>query len=193
MILPFLLGVGVTVGVALAVGSAVRARPGDDPVPEGQAPSCAPGLVFFGPDPGSRASAAIDAGTGALGFSHVAIQGCEVGPGGVPLLVDCTPGRGVHRRPESDYGDRPRGRLLLTGPGAGELYGCSRARVGADYGPFPGDGGFMCAQVALDCLPAHLRERVRAMGRYSGPGGVVSPNQIAAAFGVRPGRVVVVS
>lgn len=192
MILPFLLGVSATVGVALVVSSAVRARPADAVDPEGQLVACAPGLVFFGPRADSVASRAIDAGTGGLGFSHVAVQGCEVGPGGVPLLVDCTPGRGVHRRPESDYGDRPRGRLLLTGPLAGELYGCARAKVGADYGPFPGAGGYLCAQMALDCLPAELRTRATSAVRFAGPGGIVSPNQLAASFGVRPGRVVVV-
>lgn len=190
MIWPFLLGVGATVGVALAVGSTFAGRPIDEISPEGQVAACAPGLVFFAPGD-SVASRAIDAASGGYGFSHVAVQGCEVGPGGVPLLVDCRPGSGVHRRPETDevYQGRARGRLLLTGPAAAELYGCARARVGADYAPF--DGGYLCARLASDCLPAELRARVAAAAQYAGPVGMVSPNQIAAAFGVRPGRVVI--
>lgn len=189
MIVPFLLGVSATVVTALAVGNTLRARPVDQPTPEGYAASCAPGLVFFAP--ASDAGRAIDVATGSYGFSHVAVQGCEVGPDGEALLVDCQVGRGVHRASEETYGDRPRGRLLLTGPAAAELYGCARAKVGADFAPFRDSGAYLCGKLALECLPAELQERVRAQSRYAGPAGMVSPNQVAAAFGVRPGAVVI--
>lgn len=191
---PFLIGVGVTAtGAALIASSLRRAPDAESATPEGQVAACSIGLVFFGPGR-SMSSRAIDAATGGLGFSHVAIQGCEVGPGGAPLLIDCQAGYGVHRRPESDplYSGRPRARALLVGPGASEMYGCARAKVGADFAPSGDRGGYLCSQLALECLPASLRGRVADFSRYAGPGGVVSPNQIAAALGVRPGQIRVV-
>jgi len=184
----FLTGAAVALAGATVGARALRRQRGERYAAAARDPRCEVAIVLFAPaDP---AAVLIDRTTGSLGFSHAAIQGCEVTVEGEPLLLDCQAGLGVTRRPESVYGGRRRSYVVLLGPAAAELYGCARARVGADFAP-AGDG-YLCAQFVAGCLPADLRRRVEGARSFAGPGGIPTPNQIAAAFGVRPGQDVVV-
>lgn len=186
----FLLGVGATVATAAAGAAAFRRRQREHLEPVARDPACATAIVLFAPD-GSVGSRAIDATTGRLGFSHVALQGCEVDADGRPLVLDCQVGEGVTRRALSAYDGRARSTVYLPGPAAAEAYGCMRARVGLDFNPGRRDG-WTCGQIITDCLPGELRGLILGARRYAGPGGLVSPNQIGAAFGARPGQDVVI-
>lgn len=176
----FALGAGVALAGVAAASGAMRARPGPLLRAAGYRPQCTTSIVLYAThDVPSRV---IDAGTGSLGFSHVAIDGCEVDAQGRDLIIDCTRVHGVRRRPVSVYENRAQVRVELTGAPAWELYGCARAKLGLDFDP-SGRSGYLCAQLVHACLPMGLRRRVESFRDYAGPG-VVSPNQIAAAFGI---------
>jgi hypothetical protein len=178
-----LLGAGLTVAV-LALGrghgeglSAAAIRP-----------SCGVSIVLVEPDAVSRI---IDAATGGHGFSHVVVDGCEVDGEGRPLLIDCQPGLGVARVPESTYAGRGRVRVWMPLCEGRELYGCVRALVGQPYDllglvmPKQGlAGGLICSQLVYECLPRRLQALVPPWPRDR----PVAPNDLARAFGARPGR-----
>lgn len=181
MIVPFVLGVATTIGAI----SFARRRPGmERHSVAGYDPTCAVSIILFSAI--DKAGGVIDSNTRGAGFSHAAIDGCEVTDDDEPLLIDARPGHGVFRRPLSDYEPRPYGRIVLVGNEAAEFYGCARARVGLPFDPLYSN----CSQLVYSCLPRHLQVRVDAAARFRGPGGMVSPNQLAHAFGACVGCVV---
>lgn len=161
-------------------------RPGPEPAGERDGCEVSVLLVVTGPYAGSRL---IDQLTGGLGFSHVAVDACEVDAAGVPLVIDCRPGMGVSRRPLSEATEGRgvvRARLPLVE--GRELYGCLRGRVGLG---FDGvglvrstaiGGGLVCSGLVWECLPARLRARIPAPADRP-----VAPNDFARAWGARPG------
>lgn len=181
---------GAVAGVVLTVAALAALRGPGQPGSEvaGIRPSCGVAIVLFSPE--GLEERLIDAASGGLGFSHVAIDGCEVDPAGAALLFDCQPSLGLLRRPEADYGQRRRARVWLPWCEGRELYGCVRGRLGLPYdalglvvpktGPV---GGVVCSQLVFECMPAALRERVPPWPS-SRP---VAPNDLARAFGVTAG------
>ncbi len=187
----FLMGAGTAIGSTFMLSRALRRQEREAIDAVGRDPACEVAIVLFGAD-GTVASRGIDAVTGGLGFSHSCLMGCEVDDQGDALLIDCRPGRGVYRSRLAVYDGRVRSQVILTGAAAAEMYGCAKGRVGADFTPENSADGLLCSQLIASCLPRDLASRVAGQRRYSGPGGLVSPNQIAAAFGVPPGQDVVV-
>lgn len=184
--LGFLLGVGVTI-TALAL---VRGRGEGMPVAEIR-PSCGVSVLLFEPDDSSRV---IDEITGGYGFSHVALDGCEVDEQGRPLLIDCQPGIGVARVLADSYDGRGRARVWMPLCEGRELYGCVRGRVGQPYDllglVWPSEGlesGLICSQLIYECLPQRLQALVPPWPRDR----PVAPNDLARAFGARPGTSIV--
>lgn len=186
----FAMGAGAAIAGTFALSRSMRRKERNAIEAVGRDPTCEIAIVLFATD--SPVGEVIDATTGNLGFSHCVLKGCEMDEQGRPLLIDCLPGRGVHRAHASAYEGRRRSNVILTGAVAAEMYGCARGRVGADFTPENNGKGLLCSQLVASCLPRDLASRVAAQRRYSGPGGLVSPNQIAAAFGARPGQDVVV-
>lgn len=187
----FLMGAGTAIGSTFMLSRALRRQEREALEAVGRDPACEVAIMLFGTD-GTMVSMGIDATTGGLGFSHVCLRGCEVDDEGDALLIDCRPGRGVFRSRLAGYEGRVRSQVILTGAVAAEMYGCAKGRVGADFTPENNAEGLLCSQLVESCLPRDLASRVAGQQRYSGPGGLPSPNQIAAAFGVRPGQDVVV-
>lgn len=160
--------------------------------PAGFRSSCGVSIILVAVD-GDMVSRAIDAASGRRGWSHAALDGCEVDEDGTPVGLDCYPGRGVQRRPISEIvGGLPFARIHLPLSEGAELYGCVRGRVGAPFdvvglilGPAAHSTGFVCSQLIYDCLPMRLRDLVPKPRRRH-----VAPNDLAAAFGVTgPGEV----
>lgn len=152
-------------------------------------PSCPVSIVLF--EPVSLRGRALDEATGGQGFCHVVIDGCEDDPHGRPLLIDCHPGLGVGRVLASKYDGRPRARVLLPAAEGRELYGCARAHVGLPYDALglvvPADGpthGVICSQFVYECLPLSLRELVPPWPATR----AIAPNDLARAFGAKPGH-----
>lgn len=181
MIIGILIGIVGTLTALFASRGGSKAPPSVQPR---QRDRCGVSIVLFGAGPDVE-SRMIDLATGGRGFSHVALDACEADERG-PLLIDCRPGEGVHRRPLSDYGDRPRVHVYLGATEGAEVYGCIRGRIGAPFdtlglvAPRTGPGrSVVCSQLIDECLPARLRDRIpRRAGR------TVSPNDLAAAFDV---------
>ena len=175
---PFVMGVGIA---AMGVAATRQRRRGNGVPLAGRRPACTVAMVLFAPDD-TVSSHAVNAYSGAGGFSHVALDGCEVGHDGEPVLLDCRPSYGMHRRPWSEYSERPHAMVLFDGDTAAELYGCARAKVGQRFDV----AGEHCAGALVECLPRAVQLRVEAA-----PGamfGMVTPNQIAAAFDARVGH-----
>lgn len=181
--------IGVFLGTlaALATVGAVALSAGGDVRPGikvyGFRESCCYSILFVAPS--GLEGRAIDRITGSLGYSHVVFDSCEHDALGNPVVIDCTPGQGVHRRPLSDYDGRPRSAAVLTRAEGAEVFGCLRGRIGMSYdllglvktsGPA---AGMTCSQLLAECLPA----RLRAMVRYS-QSRPVAPNDLARAFGL---------
>lgn len=185
MIGALLLGSMATGAVILAArGVANRRAP---QTPPRRRDRCAVAVVLFVPD--GQEGEIIDRATGRRGFSHAALDGCEVDEAGRHVLIDCQPGRGVHRRVAETYGERPRVYCYLGREDGAEAYGCARARVGEPFDPVglvvprTGPGrGVVCSQLVADCLPARVRQRIATT-----PGRPISPNDLARAFGAEPG------
>lgn len=185
---------GVLIGVGLTLAALTLGRGRGAGAPVGALrPMCGVSIVLF--ERGDGEEVLIDLATGKHGFSHVAIDGCEASKSGQPLIIDCKPGLGVARRPESDYGQRRRVRVWLPLIEGREFYGCARGRVGQPYDliglVLPNGGpadGYVCSQLVYECLPERLRERIPAWPS-SRP---VSPNDLARGLGaVRGGGDVV--
>jgi hypothetical protein len=64
------------------------------------------------------------------------------------------------------------------------LYGAARSLLGATY-DVAGGGGYVCSEFVTSCLPEALAKHVRAHKLYQAPGGFITPNQIAVAFGIQ--------
>lgn len=150
-------------------------------------PACGVSILFFEP---GESSQWIDQATGGHGFSHVAVDGCEADAEGRPLLIDCKPQLGVARVLGSTYDGRRRVRVWLPLCEGREFYGCIRGRVGTPYdlldlvAPNKGlAGGLVCSQLIYECLPQQLQARVPPWPRHR----PVAPNDLARAFGARPG------
>lgn len=183
-----LAGAVVGVGLTLAVLTLARGS-GQGLAVGGIRPACGVSIVLFEAD--DLESRIVDAATGGLGFSHVAVDGCEVDEQGRPLLIDCRPGLGVARVLEAEYEERRRVRVWLPLCEGRELYGCVRGRVGQPYdalglvvpntGPV---GGVVCSQLVYECLPASLQARV-PISWYTGRS--VAPNDLAKGFGATAG------
>lgn len=183
-----LAGAVVGVGLTLAVLTLARGS-GQGLAVGGIRPACGVSIVLFEAD--DAEGRLVDAATGGLGFSHVAVDGCEADEQGRPLLIDCRPGLGVARVLEAEYGERRRVRVWLPLCEGRELYGCVRGRVGQPYdtlglvvpktGPV---GGVVCSQLVYECLPTALREQVPAWPK----GRPVAPNDLGRGFGIVRGE-----
>ncbi|MBI2120222.1 MAG: hypothetical protein HYT94_01200 [Parcubacteria group bacterium] len=147
----------------------------------------------------------IDGLTGGFGYSHAAIDCCEKdAETGEPLMIDITLSNGVHRTPLSTdkYNGRKRMRIELSAEDCEEICNCMKRKVGAtfdwtDFWKEDGEGdpdGTVCSQTIFECLPPHLQDKIREAGNNMDLGfwgklnkshnpGLVSPNQIAQAFG----------
>lgn len=183
MIAGLLLGATAMAGAMLAARGRSNARART--ITLRQRDRCAVAIVLFVPT--DAEGRIVDQATGSAGFSHAALDGCEVDDTGAPVLIDCRPAHGIHRRRVADYGVRPRVYLYLDPRAGAETYGCARARVGEPFDalglvlPRTGPGrGAVCSQAIAECLPARLRDRIA-----TAPGRVASPNDIARAFGAR--------
>ena len=142
-------------------------------------------VLVGGPIFGSRTFAqALDVTSGYLGFSHCYIDAFERDAKGVPLVIDCLPAQGVHRRPASTYDGRDQVRIVLPGALGAELYGAARSLLGATY-DVAGGGGYVCSEFVTSCLPEALAKHIRTHKLYQAPGGYITPNQIAVAFGIQ--------
>lgn len=156
------------------IAEAVHARGPSAEASARAGPSCTISVLLF--EPAGVSGQIIDRTTGGRGFSHAAIDSCELGPRGEHLVIDCSPGRGVGRRPLAELGaGRPYVRVILPITAGAEVYGCARARIGQ---PFTSE--LVCSQLVWECLPASLRPP-KPQGRP------VAPNDLAAAWGARPG------
>lgn len=176
--IPFL--VGAVAGMAV-VGASGRAS---SPTAAQVRPQCGTSLVLF--RPAGPVGRAIDRATRRRGFSHVAIDGCEVDGHGHRVLFDCAPTMGVHRRRLANYRGRTRTRVWLPLAVGREVRGCARGMLGRPYSlsRLVGlqDLGQICSEFVMSCLPQPLSSRIRL--RY---GETVSPNDLAHFFGAVPG------
>lgn len=184
MVVGMMMGIGGT----LAALAALRGRGSPGVAAEGVRPACGVSILLW--EPTSIEGRIIDAATGGVGFSHVALDACEVDAEGTSLVIDCRPALGVTRVPLRDYGDRGVTRVWLPLVPGRELYGCIRGRVGLPYdalgvvlpktGPV---GGVVCSQLVFECMPPSLRKKVPPWPS-SRP---VAPNDLARGFGSVPG------
>lgn len=184
MLMGMLMGVGATV----AVLASLRGQGSPGAVVDGVRPACGVSIVLWEPD--SIEGRIIDAATGAVGFSHVSLDACEVDPYGAPLVIECRPALGVTRISLHDYGQRKATRVWLPLTPGRELYGCVRGRVGLPYdalglvlpktGPV---GGVVCSQLVFECMPESLRKQIPPWP----PSRPVAPNDLARGFGAVPG------
>lgn len=169
--------IGFAVGclATLAIGTIVRGtRPVSPPV-VGFDGTCEVAILLYRAPPQSL----VDAHTGGLGYSHVALEACERGPHG-PMVLDCRPGLGVARIPRARaLAHRRVDRVPLPATWAAETYGAARAQVGQPF--TPGHDGVVCSTWLYGALPLEARHHVDRFRRYS-CAGLVSPNQLAAAF-----------
>lgn len=179
-----LAGAAVGVGLTLAVLTLARGSGQRGPAVGEIRPACGVSIVLF--EANDLESRIVDAATGGLGYSHVAVDGCEADEQGRPLLIDCRPGLGVARVLEAEYGDRRRVRVWLPLCEGRELYGCVRGRVGQPYdvlglvvpktGPV---GGVVCSQLVYECLPTTLRGLIPGWPKER----PVAPNDLARGLG----------
>lgn len=173
----------LTAGGLLARSMATSTPPTD---PHGLREACDVSIVLVQSD-GSAASKAIDAASGGLGWTHAALDSCEVDENGRHVGIDCRPGYGVARRPMADIvRGHPTARLRIPFPWGPELYGCVRGRLGLAYdvlglalGPGGRRSGLVCSQLIWECLPIPLRQRITVPRHRP-----VAPNDLARGFGV---------
>lgn len=181
MILAF---AGILAGAAIVEAVGQR-RPGIKGTHVERSPGCSVSILLLATSQKPHAIVA-DRSTGSRGFSHVAWDACE-SAGGVAYGIDCRPGHGVHRRPLEEIIDGRRAVRIYLPPHEGaEAYGCARGMVGVPYdgialfrGPGSSRRGTICSELIYECLPEALKARIRLPS-----GRPLSPNDIAAAFGV---------
>ena len=145
--------------------------------------------------PVDEQSAKIDAASGGHGYSHVAVDAGEMRTEDLaPLVIDCVPFKGVHRRPLTDYGDRDRTEVELPREVGEHAYGFIRGQVGRPFDTLGFFGSDSQSTFCRESLPQRYRGHVLAsrepgkMGWYASVNAIPSPNQLALAFGVERTR-----
>jgi len=129
--------------------------------------------------PRSLESFLIDEGTGHYGYSHVAVDCGEIELAtGKPVMIESSPGLGVHRNYQDHYGERPFARIpfAFAGTDMDDFRKCIQSRVGEKYdkwevltwGKVDDPAKQICSDLAADCLePRTLSafERLHRAGR----------------------------
>lgn len=155
-------------------------------------PRCVVSLVLVGAD-SSATSRAIDASTGARGFSHAYLDPCRFDPEtGSRVFVDYNNANGLHWTTEG-YRARGLARVYFEGALGDEVYGCVASKLGAPFNVAPLVAGVesdqTCAGLIVHCLPPAMRRTLReAAGTRC-----VSPNDLSIFFNVDLGQSVRVS
>lgn len=169
-------------------------------------------LIFV---PRNAISALINDMTGGYGYSHLAVDCGEVEiPSGKRVMIESTPGLGVHNSYQDEYGDRKFVRIPLekAGVNVGEFCGCIRSKLGEAYddeevltlGLIDNPAKQVCSDLAVVCLPDATRTSI---ARYHQEGFIhsfsavrlygslnktfhlfVSPNGFAEFFGAPRGE-----
>ncbi len=170
-------------------------------------------LLIFAPR--NAISDLIDDMTGGYGYSHLAIDCGELDiPTGKRVMVESTPGLGVHHSFQDEYGERKFVRIPLekAGINVDEFCGCIHSKVGEKYddgevltlGLLDNPAKQVCSDLARVCLPeavradiarhhaAGLLHSLSAAARYKGSNEAlhlfVSPNGFAEYFGAPRGK-----
>ncbi len=174
-------------------------------------------LLIFAPR--NAVSALIDDMTGGYGYSHVAIDCGEIDiPTGKRVMVESTPGLGVHNSFQDEYGQRKFVRIPLAKAGINvdEFCDCIRSKLGEKYddaevltlGLVDNPAKQVCSDLVMVCLPEATRADIArqheggllhslsAVGLYRSPGRsknealhlFVSPNGFAEYFGAPRGE-----
>lgn len=165
--------------------------------------------------PRNAVSALIDKMTGAYGYSHMAIDCGEIDvPTGKKVMIESTPGMGVHYAFQDEYGKRKFVRIPLreAGVNVDEFCDCIRSRVGEKFdneealtaGLLDSPAKQICSDLATICLPKEMQSdiahshqagllhhlsTVRVYGKHKKTFRLfVSPNGISEYFGAPQGK-----
>lgn len=169
-------------------------------------------LIFV---PRNPVSALINELTGGYGYSHLAIDCGEIDiPSGKRVMVESTPGLGVHNSFQDEYGERKFVRIPLekAGINVDEFCNCILSKLGEKYddeealtfGLIHNPAKQICSDLATVCLPDSTRTSIAhnhqegllhllsAVRTYGSPGETlrlfVSPNGFAEYFGAPRGE-----
>jgi len=124
-------------------------------------------LIFVPEDAVGRV---IDSATGGYGYSHVAIDCCEVDQvTGKRVMIEAT-SAGVHRSSQDRYGNRRFARIPLSSRGIDckAFCDCVKSKIGQPYdtdeaiskGANDDPGKQICSGLAAICLPADVRQDI---------------------------------
>jgi len=165
--------------------------------------------------PRNAISGLINDMNGGYGYSHLAVDCGEVDiPSGKRVMIESTPGLGVHNSFQDEYGDRKFVRIPLekAGVNVGEFCDCIRSKLGEKYddeealtlGLIHNPAKQICSDLATVCLPdatragiarchlagsIHSRSAVRLYGNLNKTYHLfVSPNGFAEYFGAPRGE-----
>jgi hypothetical protein len=171
-------------------------------------------LIFV---PRNTISTLLDKLTGGYGYSHLAIDCGEIDiPTGKRIMIESTPGLGVHNAFQDEYGEREFIRIPLKKVGVqiDEFCDCIRSKLGEPYdngealsfGLITNPAKQICSDLATVCLPQEMRidiarhhqagflhpfSTVRTYGRLDKTFRMfVSPNGFCQYFGAPRGRKV---
>ena len=169
-------------------------------------------LIFV---PRNVISTLINEMTGGYGYSHLAVDCGEIDiPSGKRVMVESTPGLGVHNSFQDEYGERKFVRISLAKAGidVGKFCDCIRSKLGEKYddeealtfGLIHNPAKQICSDLALVCLPDSIRTSIAryhqegflhsfsAVRIYGSPNKTfrlfVSPNGFAEYFGAPRGE-----
>lgn len=169
-------------------------------------------LIFV---PRNTISALIDEMTGGYGYSHLAVDCCELDiPTGKRVMIESTFGLGVHSSFQDEYDGRKFVRIPLenTGLNISEFCDCVRSKLGEkfDYeealsiGLLRNPAQQICSDLATVCLPDAMRTSIAryhqagflhhhaALRLHGGSNKVlhlfVTPNGFAEYFGAPNGE-----
>jgi len=148
---------------------------------------CRMAIVLVGID-GTRVSRTIDAMTGGLGWSHCYFDPCRRDAQGRRRVIGYTVAKGVHWADPATYKNgRKHARIELDATTGAEVWGCVRTRIGRPLRVsalvLGVPSAATCVGLVVGCLPWRIQERLRAMQK----GPCISPNTLAAFYGVGPG------
>ena len=170
-------------------------------------------LLIFAPR--NTMSAVIDDMTGGYGYSHLAIDCGEIDiPTGKRVMIESTPGLGVHNSFQDEYSERKFVRIPLekAGINVDEFCDCIRSKLGEKYddeevltlGLIDDPAKQVCSDLAMVCLPeatradiaryhqAGLLHSLSVVHAYKSPNetfrAFVSPNGFAEYFGAPRGK-----